>query len=88
MFKMAKSGKSCKEIAKKLNADGLRTITGKRWSRTNVYKILTNEAYSGTLVWGGKMVLLQPEETTSQLELRMPGLPSLTSLLSTIFKNR
>jgi site-specific DNA recombinase len=54
IFKMAQSGKGCKEIAKSLNSDGFRTITGKRWSRTTVYKILTNEAYCGTLVWGGK----------------------------------
>ena len=29
-------------------------MTGKRWSRTTVYKILTNEAYCGTLVWRGR----------------------------------
>ncbi|MBM4447423.1 MAG: recombinase family protein [Chloroflexi bacterium] len=54
IFKMAQFGKGCKEIAKSLNSDGFRTMTMKRWSRTTVYKILTNEVYCGTLVWGGK----------------------------------
>lgn len=44
----------CKEIAKALNKEGLRTAKGERWGRVTVHKILTNEAYCGTLIWGGK----------------------------------
>ena len=44
----------CKEIAKALNKEGIRTSTGQRWGRTTVHKVLTNEAYCGTLLWGGR----------------------------------
>ena len=46
------SGKGLKEIAKGLNKDGILTKSGKKWSITGVYTLLTNEAYMGTLVWG------------------------------------
>ncbi|MFC1962912.1 recombinase family protein [Chloroflexota bacterium] len=54
MFDMALKDVGCKEIAKNLNREGLRTRRGERWGRVTVYKILTNEAYCGTLVWGGR----------------------------------
>ena len=54
MFDMAAGDIGCKEIAKTLNKEGLRTATGERWGRTTVYKVLSNEAYAGTLVWGGR----------------------------------
>jgi len=54
MFDMALRDVGCKEIAKALNKEGIRTITGQRWGRTTVHKVLTNEAYCGTLVWGGR----------------------------------
>ena len=41
-------------IAITLNREGFRTAAGERWGRTTVHKILTNEAYRGTLVWGGR----------------------------------
>ncbi|GAI25961.1 unnamed protein product, partial [marine sediment metagenome] len=34
------------------NADGLTSRTGKKWGTTLIEKILYNEAYTGTLVWG------------------------------------
>ncbi len=37
-----------------MNREGYRTSTGRKWGRTTVYKILSNEAYKGTLVWGGR----------------------------------
>ena len=52
IFDMALKDVGCKEIATTLNSDGFRTARGERWGRTTVYKILTNEAYSGTLIWG------------------------------------
>jgi len=54
IFDMASRDIGCKEIAKTLNRDGLRTTGGERWGRTTIYKILSNEAYTGTLVWGGR----------------------------------
>ncbi len=52
MFDMALARKSTLEIAKALNADGIRTAKGKLWSKTRVHEMLTNEAYTGTIVWG------------------------------------
>jgi len=54
IFDMALNDVGCKEIAKTLNRDGLRTGNGERWGKVTVHKILTNEAYCGTLVWGGR----------------------------------
>jgi site-specific DNA recombinase len=54
IFDMAMKNTGCKEIAKTLNRDGFRTISGMRWGKTTIHKILTNEAYCGTLVWGGR----------------------------------
>ena len=54
IFDMAAKGQGCKEIAKTLNHGSLRTSTGQLWGRTTVYKVLSNEAYAGTLVWGGR----------------------------------
>jgi len=54
IFDMAFNDVGCKEIAKTLNRDGLRTGNGERWGKVTVHKILTNEAYCGTLVWGGR----------------------------------
>ncbi|AOV98748.1 recombinase family protein [Dehalococcoides mccartyi] len=54
IFGLADKGQGCKEIAVTLNREGYRTRAGERWGRTTVHKILTNEAYIGTLVWGAR----------------------------------
>ena len=54
IFNMAVKGTGSKEIAKTLNRDGFRTSNGQYWGKTTVHKVLTNEAYCGTLVWGGR----------------------------------
>lgn len=54
IFNLALKGMGCKEIAKFLNKEGYPTSRGQKWGRTTVHKILTNEAYRGTLVWGGR----------------------------------
>ena len=54
VFELASGDHGCKEIAKLLNGEGLRTSTGRRWGCVTVHKVLTNEAYRGTLVWGGR----------------------------------
>ncbi len=52
IFTMALSGTSILDITKALNADGVSSPDGKRWMKTTVHRILGNEAYTGTLVWG------------------------------------
>jgi len=47
MFDMADNETGCKEIAQTLNREGLRTSTGKQWTKTAIHKALTNEAYCG-----------------------------------------
>ena len=54
IFDIALNGTGCKEIAKILNKEGFRTSTGQRWGKTSIHKVLTNEAYNGTLVWAGR----------------------------------
>lgn len=52
IFRECLAGNGLKAIARGLNADGLSSRTGKKWGATSVEKILHNEAYTGTLVWG------------------------------------
>ena len=54
IFSMGLEDVGCKEIAKVMNKEGFRTADGRPWGKTTVHKILTNEAYCGTLVWGGR----------------------------------
>jgi site-specific DNA recombinase len=54
IFSQAFKGSGCKEIAKFLSKEGYLTIGGNKWGRTTVQKTLSNEAYCGTLVWGGR----------------------------------
>ena len=52
MFDMAEIGSSLLEIATTLNDEGFTTTRGYPWGATSVHKALTNEAYTGTLIWG------------------------------------
>ena len=52
VFGMAESGSSVLDIVKTLNAEGIASPAGKEWSKTGVHKMLSNVAYTGTLVWG------------------------------------
>ena len=54
MFDMAEAGDGTLEIIRTLNNEGIASPRGKLWARTSVHNILTNEAYTGTLVWGAK----------------------------------
>jgi len=45
-------GKGLKEITKELNRNGIRAPSGQKWGNTSVYRLLTNETYTGTYVWG------------------------------------
>ena len=52
IFDMALQGKSSLDITKTLNAEGVASPRGKRWLKSTIHTILSNEAYTGTLVWG------------------------------------
>lgn len=52
IFEMAGRGNSLRNIAKTLNAEGFTTAKGRHWRTSQVHKILSNEVYTGTLIWG------------------------------------
>ena len=52
IFNSIIEGKGLKEIVKVLNHNSVPGPDGKSWGKTTLHKILTNEAYTGTLVWG------------------------------------
>jgi len=52
IFRECLAGKGLKAIARSLNAHGISSRTGKKWGVTSIEKILHNEAYTGTMVWG------------------------------------
>ena len=54
VFDMVLQGKSILDVTKTLNAEGIPTTNGKKWLKTTIHTMLSNEAYTGTLVWGAK----------------------------------
>ena len=54
IFDMALKGLSSLDITKSLNAEGVPSPRGKQWLKSAVHTMLTNEAYTGVLVWGTK----------------------------------
>ena len=52
VFDMVLQGKSILDVTKTLNAEGIPTSNGKKWLKTTIHFVLTNEAYAGTVVWG------------------------------------
>lgn len=46
------NGKGLMQMVKELNVRGIPGPNGKGWSKTGLYKILTNEIYTGVFVWG------------------------------------
>jgi DNA invertase Pin-like site-specific DNA recombinase len=76
IFDMASKDLGCKEIAKTLNKEGCRTSNGQRWGRTTIYKVLSNEAYTGTLVWGGRQghPAIHSGEPPVRVENAWPGI--------------
>ena len=53
VFESSLRGNGLKEICKELNDRGI-TNRGKRWNKGGIHYLLTNEAYTGTAVWGRK----------------------------------
>ncbi len=54
IFDLTLQGKTSLDILKTLNGEGIPSPKGRQWRKTTVHKVLTNEAYTGTLVWGQK----------------------------------
>ncbi len=54
IFEMVLSGKSVLDVTKTLNDEGIPNSNGKRWIKTTIHNMLSNEGYTGTLVWGQK----------------------------------
>jgi site-specific DNA recombinase len=52
IFQGITDGRGLIEIAKELNREGIVGPRGRGWGKTTIHKILTNEVYTGTLVWG------------------------------------
>ena len=52
IFRAVEQGAGLKEICRNLNDQGIPSPRGKYWTKTTAWSILTNEAYTGTLVWG------------------------------------
>ena len=74
IFQRSLRGHGLKELCKDLNDRGS-TNRGKRWRRNALHYLLTNEAYTGTAVWGRTTKGTQPPDP-----VRVPGAwPALVS---------
>ena len=60
IFKEFLAGAGLKEIGKRLNDEGVSAPRSRRWGKTTLHKILSNEAYAGKLVWGRSSQKLSP----------------------------
>ncbi|MEX0762645.1 MAG: recombinase family protein [Dehalococcoidia bacterium] len=54
IFAESISGIGTKEIAVRLNKDGVPSPAGKRWGRSRVHSMVTNPVYKGTLIFGAR----------------------------------
>ena len=52
IFEAVINGKGLIEIVKGLNSKGIAGPKGNTWGKTTVHKILSNEIYTGTMIWG------------------------------------
>ena len=75
VFDMAESGKGILEITRTLNDEGIANPTGRPWSKNGVHIILRNEAYTGTLLWGGGA---RDKEEPVRVEKAFPALVTKT----------
>ena len=57
VFDMVLQGKSILDVTKTLNSEGIPTTNGKKWLKTTIHTMLSNEAYTGTLVRGFQLRL-------------------------------
>jgi len=52
IFEEIMNGKGLTEIAKQLNSKGIASPRGNTWGKTTIHKMLSNEIYTGNMVWG------------------------------------
>ncbi len=52
IFESVVDGKGLIDISKELNKEGIVGPRGNGWGKTTIHKMLTNEVYKGTLLWG------------------------------------
>jgi site-specific DNA recombinase len=52
IFEQVVNGKGLIEIVKELNSKGIAGPKGNAWGKTTVHNILSNEIYTGTMIWG------------------------------------
>ena len=74
MFDMAEAGKGTLDIARTLNSEGIASPRGKLWGKTSVHVVLTNEAYTGTLLWGANA---KDEGNSVRVEKAFPAIVSM-----------
>ncbi len=60
------NGRGLIDIVKELNSRGISGPKGKGWSKTTLRKMLANEIYTGTLVWGHNSKRGLPEVRTEK----------------------
>ena len=80
IFESSRRGNGLKEICKGLNQRGI-SNKGKRWQKNVVHYLLTNEAYTGTAVWGVKSKDEKAPEPV-RVEGAWPALVSVGKLTS------
>ncbi len=78
IFDLTLQGKTSLDILKTLNGEGIPSPKGRQWRKTTVHKLLTNEAYTGTLVWGQKA-----RDGQDRCGWQMPSPPSCQRMSST-----
>jgi len=69
IFRMALAGEGVTTIASALNTEGVLTPRGCKLSNTAVHKLLTNEVYTGTLIWGTKRTGLQQHKAPDPIRV-------------------
>ena len=52
IFDLILQGRSILDVTKTLNNEGIPSSNGRKWLKTTIHAMLSNEAYTGTLVWG------------------------------------
>ena len=75
IFVMAEAGHGILDITRTFNDEGIANPTGRPWSKNGVHIILRNEAYTGTLLWGGGA---RDKEDPVRVEKAFPGLVTKT----------
>ena len=73
IFDLALHGKTVMDIVKALNKEGIPSPKGKQWRKSRVGAILTNEVYTGTLIWGAKA---QDDGEVVRVENALPAIVS------------